>query len=702
MSGLKQIMDRVTHVIKAERGFEILKMKSTVVSLLLSTAAVSVWAKPVYTGSAATQEFRAHEGGLPPAEKHAFAATSVRTVNVRTTKELFAARDRLRKKKPSVPVDVRIAPGEYFFEQPFALTASDSGSATAPIRYIGAGTATVFTAATRVPAARFQTWRNGILVADIADLGVRFPDRTKILGVRQSPPPVPEVFVDGARYEMASWPNDRQWTTFTNIVTVGAGWADKDGTNKLGRLNVPGTFGYDGDRPSRWTQAPYVWIHGYFRWDWRDNLLPVGGIDPKERTITLGARATYGLARGNPSPRRWRVVHLLEELDIPGEYYVDFKAKKLYLKPLKPLTAKTRVDIVAGADTIVTADCVTNVVFGNLKLCCASQALRAKRCSRLTLTELTVENIGNIAVTLNDASNALVESCDFHEIGGLCLDLNGGDRRTLVSAGNRVTDCDFGPAGIHARTGCAGFKTYGVGTVFDHNFVHDMPHHAIYVSYQGGNDCVFSHNVISNCCNESDDAGAFYKGRNPSACGNVLEGNVFIDCGKNGRHGTCAVYFDDGDSGDIVRENVFIRCGNRPRSPADKPWGAIFFNGGYAFSCVSNAFIDCASGATTSAPEGWCTDAWWMAHLKGLESRLLDEVCVTGAVYRAHYPWMKTLLPGLPVGERTNRLVHCSFANVPRPANGRTWCSPDCRHLDADDGIRPLGARQAGLVRKPK
>ena len=40
-----------------------------------------------------------------------------------------------------------------------------------------------------------------------------------------------------------------------------------------------------------------------------------------------------------------------------------------------------------------------------------------------------------------------------------------------------------------------------------------------------------------------------------------------------GRHGTCAVYFDDGDSGDIVRENVFIRCGNRPRSPGEKPWG---------------------------------------------------------------------------------------------------------------------------------
>lgn len=51
------------------------------------------------------------------------------------------------------------------------------------------------------------------------------------------------------------------------------------------------------------------------------------------------------------------------------------------------------------------------------------------------------------------------------------------------------------------------------------------------------------------------------------------------------------------------------------------------------------------------------------------------------------------------VNVRTTRLERCSFANVPHPANGRTWCSPDCRHLDADDGSRPLGARQAGLVR---
>ena len=69
-----------------------------------------------------------------------------------------------------------------------------------------------------------------------------------------------------------------------------------------------------------------------------------------------------------------------------------------------------------------------------------------------------------------------------------------------------------------------------------------------------------------------------------------------------------------------------------------RTWGAIFFNGGYAFTCEDNVFVDCYAGATTPRPEEWCNDACWKKHLKGLERRLLEEVCVTGALYQARYP----------------------------------------------------------------
>ena len=629
--------------------------------------------------------------------RDASAATDVCRIDVRTVDGLFAARDALRKEKPSAPVDVRLAPGEYFFEKTFTLTSEDSGSETAPIRYGCPDGTAVLTAAKQVAIQKFRPWKDGILVADIADLGAQFPNEKQIQDVRACPPPVPELFVDGIRYEMASWPNDRQWTTFTNFVQSGAAW-DQTPLDEDGRPRPNGTFGYEGDRPSRWTKAPYVWIHGYFRFDWRDNLLPVGAIEEEKRTITLGARATHGLDKGNPSPRRWRVIHLLEELDVPGEYYVDFAGKKLYLKPLKPFKASTCVSLVTGAGTLVRAEGVKNVVFKNLSLVCANQAIEGKNCDRLTLLGLKVSNIRGRAVVFDNSAHMLVRGCDFHAIGALCLGLNGGDRKLLVPAENRVTDCDFGPAGIHVKTGCAGFHTYGVGTVFENNFVHDMPHHAVAIGWQGGNDCVFSKNVISNCCNESDDAAAFYKGRNPSSCGNVLEGNVFVDCGKNGKHGTMAVYFDDGDCGETVKDNVFIRCGNKSYKDAKFTHGALFYNGGYAFRTSGNVFIDCESGSRTSGADGWATDDWWKKHLKGLEKRLLEEVCVTGAVYQAHYPWMKTLLPGLPDGQRTNFLDNCTFINVKVPTSGRSFPCSNCRFLDRDDGMRPAATITAGLL----
>ena len=627
------------------------------------------------------------------------AAVAPRTVDVRTVDELFAARDALRKNKPDDAVDVRLAPGVYCMEKTFELTADDSGTEEHPIAYTSApGGRAVLTAAKRVPTERFKPWRDGILVADIADLNVRYPSEREIRGVGSMPVPVPEIFVDGERYVTADWPNAGEWSTFTNFVVRGIDRGTKSPTNKFGKAWSNGVFGYDGDRPARWTKAPYLWVHGYFKFDWGDNVLWMKKIDPEKRTIELGNRATYGLGPGNPSPRRWRAIHLLEELDAPGEYYVDFFGKKLYLMPKRPFDAKTRVEITSGANLLMRLTGVRHVSVRDLMFRCANNGIEGKGCSHLTFEKLRIENIRGDGLSVWSADHVLVKTCDFVGLGGRCLSLSGGDRKTLVSAGNRVTDCTLGPAGLLKRTGCAGFRTTGVGTVFDHNFVHDMPHHAISTGWEGANDCIFAYNVISNCCNESDDAAAFYKGRNPSCCGNVLDHNVFVDCGQRGKHGTMAVYFDDGDCGDTVTSNLFIRCGNKPYKKAKFTHGALFFNGGYAFTTVGNVFIDCQAGSRTSGADGWATDDWWRKHLKGLEKRLTEEVCVTGAVYTARYPWLATLLPGLPDGVRTNYLKGCTFINVKVPTTGRSHCLSDCRFLDKDDGTRPAGIEKAGVL----
>ena len=41
----------------------------------------------------------------------------------------------------------------------------------------------------------------------------------------------------------------------------------------------------------------------------------------------------YGIAQGNPSPRRFRALNLLEELDEAGEYYLDAASHRLFFWP---------------------------------------------------------------------------------------------------------------------------------------------------------------------------------------------------------------------------------------------------------------------------------------------------------------------------------------------------------------------------------
>jgi hypothetical protein len=92
---------------------------------------------------------------------------------------------------------------------------------------------------------------------------------------------------------------------------------------------------------------------------------------------------------------------------------------------------------------------------------------------------------------------------------------------------------------------------------------------------------------VHDVCNASDDAGALYKGRNPSARGNIVRYNLWRDIGSPMGHGTAAVYFDDGDGGDTVFGNIFVRCGY----PGKGSFGTVFNHGGHDNIAENNIFV---------------------------------------------------------------------------------------------------------------
>ncbi|MCR4412680.1 MAG: hypothetical protein NUV77_09675, partial [Thermoguttaceae bacterium] len=251
---------------------------------------------------------------------------------------LGRARDEMRKVGPGSPRRVIIRRGVYRVEETFTLGKEDSGTESHPavwqaapgeeVRLVGglALTAQAFRPVTdaAVLGRLEEAARGKVFQVDLAPLGVKMPKAFP--GRFRGPLPLPELFFNDQRMTPARWPNEG-WATIAKIVEAGS---EPRGGDSSGR---PGVFEYAGDRPARWNADRGVWLHGYWCFDWYDEVIRVKSIEPKNRRIAFAEPHLYGLRQGNPSPRRFRAIHLLEELDQPGEYYVDLADGRLYFWP---------------------------------------------------------------------------------------------------------------------------------------------------------------------------------------------------------------------------------------------------------------------------------------------------------------------------------------------------------------------------------
>src|SRR6185369_12560684 len=177
--------------------------------------------------------------------------------------------------------------------------------------------------------------------------------------------------------------------------------------------------------------------------------------------------------------------------------------------------------------------------------------------SEVRIERCTVRNIRQLGLTVNGGSKHVVDSCEIFDTGTGGLYLSGGDRRTLTPALHSATNNHIHHFSRLQLTGAYAIAVAGVGNRAAHNLIHDAPHQAVLIA---GNDNVVEYNVIRNIVTDAEDAGALYKGRDPSCRGNLIRYNFFRNIG-NPRGHNCAIYFDDGDGGDSVIGNIFLRCG---------------------------------------------------------------------------------------------------------------------------------------------
>ncbi len=626
-------------------------------------------------------------------------ATGGSDIAAGTSSQPFAtlerARDELRKLRAAGQLAegarVVVHGGVYELAAPFQLTAVDSGTAEVPVifgaasgeevRLIGGHTleGDQFVPVTdkRLVDRLNPEARDHVVAIELAALGVRdlpaYPTRFR------GAPAVPELFFNDCRMQVARWPN-QGWATIARIVESGARPRDGDTSGR------PGIFEYAEDAPGRWDVSAGVWLNGYWCYDWHEETIRVGSIDSATRRITLAEPAIYSIMPGNPSPRRYRALNVLEELDAPGEYYLDYAGNQLLFWPPEPLSGARCLLSTLHAPCI-RLDEVSHVRLQGLVVeATLADGVLVTGGSDVRIEGCTVRNTRQLGIRIEGGTRHSVQSSDISDTGSGGISLSGGDRKTLVPGEHEVVNCHIHHYSALQLTYANALLIAGVGHRAAHNLIHDAPHQAIGIH---GNDHLFELNVVHHICLETDDCGAYYKGRNPSCRGNVVRHNFWYDIGSPMGHGNAAIYFDDGDGGDVVTGNVFLRCGD----PGKGSFGTVFSHGGHGLAADNNIFIDCKR-ALGSAPWG---DDRWIDALKGgqdcfFTQKLLEEVDITKPPYTTRYPELVGFLdyqagtPRFSTAQR-NVLVRCG------ELCGGNWRADPTNNLilDHDPGFTDVG-----------
>lgn len=518
---------------------------------------------------------------------------------------LAQARDGIREArkagalKGGESVTVYVGSGVYRLDATFELTGQDGGTAEAPVVYraLKRGQARIHGGVTLDPAsfapladervlARLEPAARGkVLVCDVsAAAGAGFAAfKTAYQGV----PAGPWLYVDRQPMTLARWPNadapEAGWAGFSKAVDTGLPKADA--ADPALRKARPGAFAFDDPRPARWNLDEGVWLLGYWTHDWCDEVIRIASYDKEKKVVALAAPHGYGINGGTwgAAKRRFFALNALEELDAPGEWYLDRAGKRLYFYPAGDLK-ESLIVLATLTQPLVKVSGAKHVKFVELAFEYAhADGITLANAEDVEIAGCVVANCSASGISVSGSGNT-VRSCDVFNLGKGGIYLSGGDRQALAPGRNEAVNNHIHHYGLFQRTYAAGIGVQGCGNVARNNSIHDAPHNAV---LYGGNEHLLELNEVYRVVMETGDAGAFYTGRDWTSQGNVLRHNYVHDLGGgDAQHvNTMGMYFDDCDCGDSIIGNVFFRAGR-----------AIMIGGGRDNPVLNNLVVDCPIG----------------------------------------------------------------------------------------------------------
>ena len=568
---------------------------------------------------------------------------------------LEKARDTIREwreqdRMPAGGITVYLRGGVYTPSQTFTLEEQDSGTEDAPIVYrpyqdeevtISGGLYLDYSKFEPVSGEMknrlvSEDAQNHVLVADLDELGIDSVEKYPLLNTA-SIIATPMFILDGTLLQLSRWPNESTNTNWPKMNCGNNYPGTRVGDKNIAESGVGQGFivKYDTTRPEQWsTNLTDIIASGYWMYDWYAEAKYVKNIDKTNKLLESDGGTWYGVNTSLAKP--FRFFNVYEEIDVPGEWYIDRSAGKMYLYPLALESSDSVFKMTKAAYDLISLNNASYVEFYNLEVTLGKE-------NGIVINGGEGNLISNCNINSFEKKGALINSGERNGIidstiamcgtGG--MDLKGGDTYNIVPAENYAKNNVFHDFSLLKETYAPAIELNGVKNYVQDNEFYNSPHQALQFH---GIDHIIEYNTFHDVCLNAADMGAIYTGRSLYDHDTVIRYNYFYNVGnqQNSNFAACGVFTDDGSSDLWVYGNIF--------GPGMVSCEAIKIHGGMRNSITNNIFIDIPDAIYLADR----TDAQFKQWINGGQATFAAsfQKSIANSVHMERWPWIKTFENG--------------------------------------------------------
>lgn len=474
--------------------------------------------------------------------------------------------------------------GNYKFTEPVVMTAQDSGTAETPLIITAyENEKPVFTGSDNVDVSKAvkvknkdilkqipKESRNHIYEINLGEQGIYGTGHVPQVyyGVYDYKPQAKIVF-NGQDLVCARWPNGDEFAKVGTVYYPGIEWFKSEYHNGSGMVpsldGLPGfVFSSDAPRVESWADAKNAWLYGYWRYGWAVDSTRIKTV--QGNMVFAENPASFSVVRDG----MYYIFNLLQEMDAPGEWYVDNDTDILYFYPTEEITEASHMEILTYADLMFDLDSCNYVTFEKLGFKNSlGGTIDANGCDYVQIFGCDFEGIQLVGVTITDCDNTGVLSSDFYNMGSSCISIDSNAWETLEERNCYAVNNYIEKFAQYNTIYNGAIETsYSTGIYVAHNVIHDGPCQAIGF---GGHTGIYEYNEIYDVCQTAADMGMMYSYWEYNMAGVIIRYNYLHDAKGTGLSGwTPAIYFDELSSGNTAYGNVI-----------DNVNGALLMNGGH-------------------------------------------------------------------------------------------------------------------------